>query len=1142
MSARAPEGRVARPAGPGAGLRPGSDRTRSRSAGDPQWYKDAIIYELHVRAFFDSDGDGIGDFRGLTEKLDYLADLGVTAIWLLPFYPSPLRDDGYDIADYRTVHPSYGTLADVRTLIREAHRRELSVITELVCNHTSDQHPWFQRARRAPKGSAHRQFYVWSDTADRYPDARIIFKDFETSNWTWDPVAEQYFWHRFYSHQPDLNFDNPRVLEAILRVMEFWLDMGVDGLRLDAIPYLIERDGTNGENLPETHAILRQLRRRIDETYGDRMLLAEANQWPEDSVAYFGNGDECHMAFHFPVMPRLFMAIRQEDRLPIVDILAQTPDIPATAQWALFLRNHDELTLEMVTDEERDYMYRTYAADPQARINLGIRRRLAPLLGNNRRRIELMNGLLFSLPGTPIIYYGDEIGMGDNVYLGDRSGVRTPMQWSGDRNAGFSKANRQKLYLPVIVDPEYHYEAVNVEAQQTNPHSLLWWMKRLIALRKRHPAFGRGTFEALAPQDRRVFAFLRRYEGESILVVANLSRYVQWTELDLAVFEGRTPVELFGSVEFPVIGRAPYPITLAPHGFLWLSLVPPAAGGQATQTPPPLERARNLTAQLEGRGGRDVADVLRSWIPRRRWYRGRTRRIRDVHIVDVVPLPVTGEDASLTIAEFTYTQGDPDRYAIVLRMADRMPDDSATIITDLVSAGRHAGWLVDASADADVARALVDAIAGRRRIRGRHGSLVGRPTRALRSMVQAGRTPTTRAIRAEQSNTSVVYGDGAILKLYRVIEAGENPDVEVGRYLTERGYKRVPAVGGWLDHQPADGGAVGSAAVLQRFVPNEGDLWDVAKASVSGYFDTVISGGHDAPGVDTRIAALLAASARPAPTPAAEPVLPRTLEEHPDRHGRSSVPSLVGPFIEMAELAGRRTGELHRVLGAATDDPAFAPEPLTPFHQRSLLQSIRATAAESFRLLEAQRDRLPAGPRDQVDALLALRARVDERLAPLKSTRIGGLRIRCHGDLHAGQILVTSGDLVITDFEAEPIRPLGERRVKRPALTDVAGMIRSLHYAAHGTLIERGDAGDELARWADAWYAESAIAFLRGYRGAVLETDLLPEDEHAVAVLLDALVLGKAAYELRYELSARPDWLAIPLRGISGALSEQAGG
>lgn len=552
-------------------------------ADDPLWYKDAVIYELHVRAFCDSNGDGIGDFPGLTSKLDYLQDLGVTAIWLLPFYPSPLRDDGYDIADYTNIHPNYGTLADFKVFIREAHRRGLRVITELVCNHTSDQHPWFQRARRAKPGSSARNFYVWSDTPDRYKDARIIFKDFETSNWTWDPVAQAYYWHRFYSHQPDLNFENPAVQRAVFKAMEFWLDLGVDGMRLDAIPYLYEAEGTNCENLPETHAFLKRLRRHMDEKYHGRMFLAEANQWPEDAVAYFGDGDECHMAFHFPVMPRLFMSVHLEDRYPIIDIMRQTPPIPDTCQWAIFLRNHDELTLEMVTDEERDYMYRVYARDPQARINLGIRRRLAPLLGNHRRKIELMNGLLFSLPGTPVLYYGDEIGMGDNIYLGDRNGVRTPMQWSGDRNAGFSRANPQQLYLPVITDPEYHYETVNVETQSANQHSLLWWTKRLIALRKRYAAFGRGTLEFLYPENRKVLCFLRKTEDQILLTVFNLSRFVQGVELDLSPYRGLMPVELFGQVEFPPIGDQPYFLTLGPHSFYWFTLVPQRVEGYGWQ-------------------------------------------------------------------------------------------------------------------------------------------------------------------------------------------------------------------------------------------------------------------------------------------------------------------------------------------------------------------------------------------------------------------------------------------------------------------------------------------------------------------------------------------------------------------------------
>src|SRR5579884_820575 len=584
---------------------------------DPLWYKDAIIYEVHVRAFFDSNGDGIGDFRGLTDKLDYLRDLGVTALWLLPFYPSPLRDDGYDIADNTGIHPSYGTMRSFQTFLREAHRRGLRVITELVLNHTSDQHPWFQRARRAPPGSRARDFYVWSDTPDRYRDARIIFKDFESSNWAFDPVAKAYYWHRFYAHQPDLNYDSPDVRQAMLEVVDFWLEQGVDGLRLDAVPYLYEREGTTGENLPETHAFLRELRRHIDARFAHRMLLAEANQWPEDAIAYFGDGDECHMAFHFPLMPRLFMAIYMEDRFPIVEILQQTPPIPDTCQWALFLRNHDELTLEMVTDEDRDYMYRVYARDHHARINLGIRRRLAPLLGNHRRRIELMNGLLFSCPGTPVIYYGDEIGMGDNIYLGDRNSVRTPMQWSADRNAGFSRANPQQLYLPVIIDPEYHYQSVNVQAQQNNPNSLLWWMKRLIALRKQYRAFGRGSLEFLTPDNPKVLAFVRQYsphprplppgekgEGtERVLVVANLSRFPQPVQLDLHAYRGMVPVELMGRTRFPPVGDGPYFLTLGSHAFYWFALEAPTPAelpAGRDEEPPALEVAGSWEAVFSG--------------------------------------------------------------------------------------------------------------------------------------------------------------------------------------------------------------------------------------------------------------------------------------------------------------------------------------------------------------------------------------------------------------------------------------------------------------------------------------------------------------------------------------------------------------
>jgi maltose alpha-D-glucosyltransferase / alpha-amylase len=636
--------------------------------GDPLWYKDAIIYELHVRAFYDDDGNGMGDFRGLIRKLDYLQDLGVTAIWLLPFCPSPLRDDGYDIADYTNIHHDYGTLRDFKRFLHEAHRRELRVITELVMNHTSDQHPWFQRARRAKTGSRWRDFYVWSDTPERYRDTRIIFKDFEPSNWSWDPVANAYYWHRFYAHQPDLNFDSPHVQRAVRRALDFWFEMGVDGLRLDAVPYLYERDGTNCENLPETHAFLKELRRHVDTQFANRLFLAEANQWPDDAATYFGQGDECHMNFHFPLMPRLFMALRMEDRFPIIDILEQTPSIPENCQWALFLRNHDELTLEMVTDEERDYMYRAYAYDRHARINLGIRRRLAPLLGNDRRKIELMNGLLFSMPGTPVIYYGDEIGMGDNFYLGDRNGVRTPMQWGPDRNGGFSLSNPQRLYLPVIIDPEYHYEAVNVEIQQNNPNSLLWWMKHLISARKRFNVFGRGSIEFLLPENRKILAFVRRYQDAWLLVVANLSQYTQYVELDLSAFQGMVPQELFAQLRFPPIGAEPYFLSLSAYAFHWFMLEPQhfEVAASSTARPPTLSITGRWEQLLRGRHQTVLETLLPDYLKTRRWFGGKARTIQTVAIQETIPIPRESPVAYLTWVHVTYTDAEPETYVLPL--------------------------------------------------------------------------------------------------------------------------------------------------------------------------------------------------------------------------------------------------------------------------------------------------------------------------------------------------------------------------------------------------------------------------------------------------------------------------------------------
>src|SRR5215831_929413 len=630
---------------------------------DLLWYKDAIVYEVHVRAFYDDSGDGMGDFAGLTEKMPYLQDLGVTTVWVLPFCPSPWRDDGYDISDYTNVHPAYGTLRDFQNFLREAHARGLRVITELVLNHTSDQHMWFQRSRRAPEGSRWRNFYVWSDSPEKYADARIIFKDFETSNWAWDPIAKAYYWHRFYSHQPDLNFENPEVRTALQNTLDFWLEMGVDGLRLDAVPYLYEREGTNCENLPETHDFLKELRAHIDERHKGRMLLAEANQWPEDAIAYFGAGDECHMAFHFPLMPRLFMATRMEDRYPVTEILQLTPAIPDQCQWALFLRNHDELTLEMVTDEERDYMYRVYAQDRQMRINLGIRRRLAPLLGNDRRRIELLNALLLSLPGTPVIYYGDEIGMGDNIYLGDRNGVRTPMQWSSDRNAGFSRANPQRLYLPVNIDPEYHYETINVEAQQHNSHSLLWFTKRLIQQRKQFSAFGSGTLEFLYPANRKVLAFVRQYENETLLIVANLSRFAQCVELDLSNRKGMVPIELFGKAKFPTIGESQYLLSLGPHAFYWFHLqarevVQDSFSASSDPDLAPVLHVSSIEEAFSDEALQQMQNIVPRLLRARPWFLSKRRDITKLSLSNVLTFPNTS--AHLLLLTVEYAEGDPE--------------------------------------------------------------------------------------------------------------------------------------------------------------------------------------------------------------------------------------------------------------------------------------------------------------------------------------------------------------------------------------------------------------------------------------------------------------------------------------------------
>lgn len=1113
-------------------------RERIQLEDNPLWYKDAIIYELHVRAFYDSVNDGVGDFDGLTQKLDYLQDLGITALWLLPFCPSPLKDDGYDMADYTDIHPTYGTLNDFEMFLHEAHRRGIRVITELALNHTSDQHAWFQRARRAKPGSTWRDFYVWSDTPQKYQDTRIIFKDFESSNWAWDSVAHAYYWHRFYSHQPDLNYDNPAVRRAIMQVVDFWFGLGVDGLRLDAVPYLYERDGTNCENLPETYAFLKELRRHVDRKFKNRLFLAEANQWPEDAVAYFGEGDECHMNFHFPLMPRLFMAIHTEDRFPIVDILQQTPPIPENCQWGIFLRNHDELTLEMVTDEERDYMYRVYAQDPQTRINLGIRRRLAPLLGNHRRRIELMNGLLLSLPGSPIIYYGDEIGMGDNVYLGDRNGVRTPMQWSADRNAGFSRANPQKLYLPIIIDPEYHYETVNVDAQQKNSHSLLWWMRRLIALRKRHKAFGRGTLEFLHPDNNKILVFLRRYHDECILIVINLSRFAQYVELDLARFKGLVPVEMFGSVAFPPIGELPYLLTLGPHSFFWFTLEAPRAaevGVLPDAGEVPTLKSNGPCVQLlhEEDARKALAALLPDYLRRCRWFGGKARRIRSAAIVEAVRFPYAAAVAYITALLIEYTEGDSETYVLPLLVATgeiltRVQQELPHALVAHVTGQNGEGLLYEAAWDSDFCQALLEAIVRRRRFKSTRGELVGVPTQALPQLRDPAATVLTPSLlKAEQSNTSIVYGNKLILKLFRRVGEGVNPDWEIGRFLTEKTtFAHTAPVAGALEYRRKQREPV-TVAILHAFVPNQGDAWRYTLDALDRYFEVALT--HPASVEPTVLhKSALALIAEPVPPLAGE---------------------LIGSYLASAQLLGQRTAELHLALAADGKDPHFTPEIFSTHYQRSIYQTMRTLGLQAFRLLHQRVKHLPEGVASEAQEVLDRQSEVLRRFQAVLQRKISTLRTRYHGDYHLGQLLYTGKDFVVIDFEGEPARPLSERRIKRSPLRDVAGMLRSFHYAAYAALFEQERKGmlnshpgglSSVEPWVRFWQCWVAVVFTKSYLDVAQRGTFLPKTQADLQVLLDAFVLEKAVYELSYELNNRPDWARIPLRGILQLLETTA--
>jgi maltose alpha-D-glucosyltransferase / alpha-amylase len=1081
---------------------------------DELWYKDAIIYQLHVKAFADSNNDGIGDFAGLTEKLDYLQDLGVTTLWLLPFYPSPGRDDGYDIADYGAINPDFGTMKDFRRFIVEAKRRGLRVIIELVINHTSDQHHWFKRARRSDPKSSARNWYVWSDTDQKYAGTRIIFTDTEKSNWTWDTEAGQFYWHRFFSHQPDLNFDNPRVINALVQVMKRWLDTGVDGFRLDAIPYLCERDGTNNENLPETHAVIRRMRAELDKYAKGKVLLAEANQWPEDVQYYFGNSDECHMAYHFPLMPRIYMAIAQEDRFPITDILRQTPDIPPDCQWALFLRNHDELTLEMVTDVERDYLWSTYANDPRARINVGIRRRLAPLMDNDRRKIELMNSLLLSFPGTPIIYYGDEIGMGDNIYLGDRNGVRTPMQWTPDRNGGFSRADPARLYAPIIMDSVYGYEAVNVEAQSRSLSSLLSATKKLIAVRKSTLAFGRGSMTFIRPANRAVLAYVRQLGDEVILCVANLSRSAQATELDLSPFKDRVPLEMLGRTHFPAIGELPYMITLAPYGFYWFQLqerdksehVAPSIVPEFETLVVPvgatwvsLARTRSLFE----------CDVLPGHLARSRWYPLHMASAIHPTLTSAIPFCDIGDNRPW-LAFFEATEDEAKtRYVLPMQIEwvrfDRERYNPNALAA--VRQGAREGTLLDVATDTIFIGLLLRNLGQTLTIEENGLKLEFRPT--TRFSGKAVRQPERIGLlEGAPLSTTIQVDSDYVVKLFRKLESGMNPEIEIGRFLTEVArFANTPAMLGSVEF--IEGEHQNAIAIVHAQVGNQGDAWTVTAA----HLDRLLEEQR-----------LLAA----------------------DGEIRESEEQVV--YLHNLSRTGRRAAELHLALASASGLPDFAPEPIHPSDVARWSAAIVQSAERAFHTLRQRRHSFGEADRAVIDELLAQQDNLHSRLNALMPPRVRTLNLRLHGDFHLGRVLIVKDDVFLTGFEGDVRRPLEERRRKAPAARDVANMIWSIE-ASSLAARERALhlAPDEHARLGAAltgWVDRATTSFLTAYREFMTDSSIWPADPHAVQRMVDFFLLEKAfdalETELVQRLEAAPATLARILRILSQPAREAA--
>ncbi len=1089
----------------------------------PPWYTDAIFYELPVKSFCDGNGDGVGDFPGLTSRLDYLQGLGVTCLWLLPFYPSPLQDDGYDVSDYRGVHPAYGTMQDFRAFIAEAKRRGLRVAAEVVVNHTSDQHPWFLAAREAPPGSPPRDFYVWSDTDKKYAEADVLYADAKRSNWTWDPVARAFYWHRFFAHQPDLNYDNPAVRAEMLKVLRFWADQGIDGLCLNGVSYLFEREGTRCAHLPETHDLLREFRRGVGSA--EVMIQAGVSAWPAEAAAYFGAGDECQAVPNLPLALRLFLALRQEDRHPVEDLLRQTPAPPDGCQWVTLLRNHDELTLGLATDEERDYMHAEFAADPRARLHAGILRRLAPLLDNCRRRQELMFGLLFSLPGAPVVYYGDEIGMGDNVYLGGRNAVRTPMQWSAEQNAGFSSADFASLYAPPVMGPVYGHQAVNVAAQQRDPSSLFHRVRQLIGLRKRAPTLARGRLVMLEPANRKILAFVRKDGDDPILVVANLARTAQPVELDLSAFAGLYPVEMFGGTAFPRAGAAPYALTLGPYAFYWFRLRKKADEPPTRLAPVPTQEVEALpTVAVSGGWDAVLAEAARQALPTflraQRWFGGKARRVEAVRLADWGDLPGGGGRTFLALLEVEFAGGQHDLYFLPMGVstgpaAARLVRSLKPWVIARLACPDGEAVLHDALADDATCAALLSAVGGGAEFATRMGRICAVPTAAFTGLRgdPAAPLPVKRGP-ATSSNSLVFYGRRLLLKLFRRLDVGVNPDFEIGRFLTEKSpFERTPKVAGALEYRRPNAGPV-TLAILQALVPNQGDGWGWTLDELGRYFER-------------------ASGRMYGPDPV--PPDPRPPVELADDVPPPAAVETIGPYLHAAFTLGRRTAEMHQALAGGDGDPAFAPQPFTAADFAALRSAVSREGRHALEALREHVGDLPEAVAADARRLLDRGPAALDRPLARRGGDPGGQKIRCHGDYHLGQVLWVDNDFVILDFEGEPTRGVEERRARQSPLKDVAGMLRSFHYAAYAGLFafarDRPDNFGRLEPWAVLWFQWAAAAFLRGYRTTAGSARFLPPAE-GFAVLLDTFLLDKALYELMYELNNRPDWVRIPLRGI----------